>query len=244
MHVGGLYANNQLADWNSCSVRHDVAWSDSTTFERHFYQSKCEQAEWRHQRYEIVVIPQARIPWIVFQCSEGAPSSPVLVPIIEDGNSFSFVVKDPGNVCNGSYVAKKTTSGLTLLGAADGETQKLIRGKSYWAKHDAMLSPYERTAKPFFKALQASCPEKHLENLPGPDLNYQIELFEPKLTPQQSKEFLAEAKVSCKDAIAGTGCGNVAFLDVAEHRAILPKFVEEICHSKLKCAAPGECTSK
>jgi hypothetical protein len=150
---------------------------------------------------EIVVIPQAGSPWIVFQCSEGAPSSPVLVPLKENGNSFSFVVKDPGNVCNGSYVAKQTPSGLALLGPADGETQNLIKGNSYWANHDAQPSPYERAAKPFFRALQGSCPERHLENLPGPDLNYQIELFEPKLTPQQNEEFLAEAKVSCKDAI-------------------------------------------
>ena len=107
-----------------------------------------------------------------------------------------------------------------------------------------MLTPYERTTKPFFKALQASCPEKRLENLPGPDLNYQIELFEPKLTPRQNREFLALAEVSCKAAIAGTGCGNVAFLDVVEHRAILHKFVEEICLSKLTCTALGECTSK
>ena len=194
--------------------------------------------------YEIVVIPQAGSFWIVFQCSEGAPSSPVLVPTKKNGNSFSFVVKDPGNVCNGSYVARRTPAGLSLLGAADGEPKNLIKGKSYWANHDVPPTPYERAAKPFFKALQASCPEKHLENLPGPDLNYQIELFEPKLTPQQDKEFLAEAKASCKDAIAGTGCGNVAFLDVAEHKAILPKFVQEICHSKLRCTAPGECTSK
>lgn len=194
--------------------------------------------------YEIAVIPQARSPWIVFQCSEGAPSSPVLVPIKEAGKSFSFVVNDPGNVCNGSYVANRTPSGLELLGAADGEKQILIKGQSYWANRDVGHTPYERATKPFFKELQASCPDKHLEDLPGPDLNYQIELFEPKLTPQQDKEFLAKAKASCKDAIAGTGCGNVAFLDVAEHWAILPKFVEEICHSKLKCTAPGECTSK
>ena len=194
--------------------------------------------------YEIVVIPQGVSPWIVFQCSEGAPSSPVLVPIKEDGNTFRFTVKDPGNVCNGSYLATRTPSGLMLRGAADGAPQNLLKGQSYWAKHELSQTPYERTAKPFFEALQASCPDKHLENLPGPDLNHQIELFEPKLTPQQDKEFLAKAKVRCKDAIAGTGCGNVAFLDVAERRAVLPKFVDEICHSPLKCTAPGECTSK
>ena len=194
--------------------------------------------------YEIIMIPQVRSPWIVFQCSEGAPSLPVLVPITEAGNSFSFVVKDPGNVCNGSYVAKRTRSGLSLRGTSNGEEQILLKGQSYWANHESVLTPYERTTKPFFKALQASCPEKHLENLPGPDLNYQIELFEPKLTPRQNREFLAQAEVSCKAAIAGTGCGNVAFLDVVEHRAILHKFVEEICHSKLTCTAPGECTSK
>ncbi|WP_263377217.1 hypothetical protein [Granulicella aggregans] len=194
--------------------------------------------------YEIAVIPQGASPWIVFQCSEGAPSSPVLVPIKEDGNTFSFTVKDPGNACNGAYVATRTQAGLTLRGAADGETQNLLKGQSYWAKHEYSQTPYERTAKPFFEALQASCPDKHLENLPAPDLNYQIELFEPNLTPQQDKEFLAEAKVSCKDAIAGTGCGNVAFLDVAERREFLPKFVKEICHSQLKCTAFGECTSK
>ena len=127
--------------------------------------------------YEIVVVPQAGGPWIVFQCSEGAPSSPVLVPIKENGNSFSFVVKDPGNVCNGSYVARRDPSGLTLLGAADGETQNLTKGKSYWANHGALRASYERTAKPFFKALRSSCPAKHLEDLPGPELNYQIELF-------------------------------------------------------------------
>lgn len=194
--------------------------------------------------YEVVVIPQAGSPWIVFQCSEGAPSSPVLVPINEDGVSFSFTVKDAGNVCNGSYVGTRTPTGLTLRGAADGETQTLIRKPSYWAGNEPMPTPYERTSGPFFKAVQASCPEKHLENLPSADLNFQIEQFEPKLSPQQDKEFLAEAKAGCRDSIAGTGCGNVAFLHVAERRAFLSSFVQEICHSQLKCSAPGECTSR
>jgi hypothetical protein len=147
-------------------------------------------------------------------------------------------------VCNGSYLATRASSGLMLRGGADGVPQILRKGQSYWAKHEPSKTAYELTAKPFFKALQASCPDKHLENLPGPDLNYQIGLFEPKLTPQQRKQFLAEAKVRCKDTIAGTGCGNVAFLDVAEHRGLLPQFVKDICHSQLKCTAPGECTSK
>jgi hypothetical protein len=194
--------------------------------------------------YEIVAIPQADGPWIVFQCSEGAPSPPVLVPIQVNGDTFSFNVEDHDNACNGSYIATRTKIGLTLRGASDGETQTLLKGPSYWTNHKPVLTPYERATRPFFRALQVSCRDKHLEDLPPADLNYQIELFEPKLTGQQDKEFRAEAKVRCKNAIAGTGCGNVAFLDIAERRAFLPNFVEEICHAQLKCSAVGECTSK
>jgi hypothetical protein len=40
--------------------------------------------------YEIMIIPQGVSFWIVFQCSEGTPSSPVLVPTKGDEKLYAL----------------------------------------------------------------------------------------------------------------------------------------------------------
>ena len=105
-------------------------------------------------------------------------------------------------------------------------------------------TPYALATRPFFLALDHKCPTKKLQDLPPGDLNYQVELFEPSLTPAQDRDFTKAAKKACAKSIAGTGCGNVAFLDTAEREHFLDQFVDYLCSLPASCTAFLECTVK
>lgn len=84
--------------------------------------------------FEITVLPQANGTQIVFQCSQGAPSSPVLVAVQENGRTISFAVNQEDSACNGSYTGEITSGGLLLRGP---EAQKALLSSrvSYWSVH-------------------------------------------------------------------------------------------------------------
>lgn len=103
------------------------------------------------------------------------------------------------------------------------------------------MTPYERATAPFFSALSHACPSKNLQLLLPADLNFQIEKFEPTLTPDQDRHFRQVALDHCKNSIAGTGCGNVGFLEVAQQDHFMDRFVAALCELPIRCTAPAEC---
>lgn len=83
--------------------------------------------------YELTIVPQYRRPYAVFQCAEGVPIDPVLVPLQVNGSNLSFEVTKTG-MCDGKYTGRITTSGLNLHVANSTQTEQLPRKTSYWSK--------------------------------------------------------------------------------------------------------------
>ena len=103
---------------------------------------------------------------------------------------------------------------------------------------------YDTATRPFFLALDQKCPAKKLQNLPSSDLNFHVELFETGLPPAQDHDVTKAAKHACSRAVSGMACGNVAFLEVAQHDHFLDQFVDYLCSQPTTCTPAGECTSK
>ena len=81
---------------------------------------------------EITVVPQYLTAYVIFQCTEGAPSSPILLPAKTTATSVDFTVPEsPDQLCPGHYVGNVTPKGLALTMGTSHEI--LPRRKSYWA---------------------------------------------------------------------------------------------------------------
>jgi hypothetical protein len=79
---------------------------------------------------EITILPQYKSARVIFQCAEGEPEEPVLVPATTTLNSVDFDIKLPSSPCNGHYHGTLTPTGLRLGGQYP---ETLPRKKSYWA---------------------------------------------------------------------------------------------------------------
>ncbi|SNS22141.1 hypothetical protein SAMN05421770_10145 [Granulicella rosea] len=195
--------------------------------------------------YELTLLPQAGGTYAVLQCAQGAPSTPVLAPVHRMGDTISFEIQQPNHACNGVYSATLHEDGLDLRGP-DGQSQTLPQRPSYWISHTGRVAPtpLESANEPYFRALNASCPDRNLQHLPPAQLSFQIEKFEPRLTPEQHKSVDRATTQRCDGAIVGSGCGNVGFLEAAQRDGFLPKFVQFVCGQPVKCSGPGACSGQ
>jgi hypothetical protein len=90
---------------------------------------------------EITIIPQYQTAYAIFQCSEGAPSDPVFVPVSISGNQIRFTVHTRDKSCDGAFTGTITARGLKLVAQNDNKGQKaseeagelLSRRASYWS---------------------------------------------------------------------------------------------------------------
>jgi hypothetical protein len=89
---------------------------------------------------EITIIPQYKTAYAIFQCSEGAPSDPFLVPVSINGNQIQFTVHSRDKSCEGTFIGTITTRGMTIVAQSDNKGQKapeagelLLRRASYWS---------------------------------------------------------------------------------------------------------------
>jgi len=62
---------------------------------------------------------------------------------------------------------------------------------------------YEAEMKPLLDGFSKSCAEKNLQYFTPGDLNYQIEKFEPSMTPTQDQAFKPLRRSGAKAARAG-----------------------------------------
>jgi len=89
---------------------------------------------------EITIIPQYQTAYAIFQCSEGAPSDPVFVPVSINGNEIQFTVHTRDKSCDGVFAGTITARGLKLVAPNENKGQKpseagelLSRRASYWS---------------------------------------------------------------------------------------------------------------
>ena len=89
---------------------------------------------------EITIIPQYQTAYAIFQCSEGAPSDPVFVPVSINGNEIRFTVHTRDKSCDGAFAGTITARGLKLVAPNENKGQKpseagelLSRRASYWS---------------------------------------------------------------------------------------------------------------
>ena len=84
---------------------------------------------------EVTVIPQYTSAYAIFQCAEGAPTTPVLIPVQIRGNQITFKVSSPES-CPGTYTGVVTSSGMKLsVTQSDFNGNGVLpRRKSYWAR--------------------------------------------------------------------------------------------------------------
>jgi hypothetical protein len=89
---------------------------------------------------EITIIPQYQTAYAIFQCSEGAPSDPVFVPVSINGNQIRFTVHTRDKSCDGVFTGTITARGLKLTVQSEDKNQKaseagvlLSRRASYWS---------------------------------------------------------------------------------------------------------------
>ena len=83
--------------------------------------------------YEVTIIPQYRQPYAIFQCAEGVPSDPILVPLHVENGTITFTVEKTG-MCDGNYHASLAKSGLRLRATNRAHPEYLLRTTSYWSK--------------------------------------------------------------------------------------------------------------
>ncbi len=82
---------------------------------------------------ELTVIPQYISAYVLFQCAEGVPSMPLLVPAKVTSDSVDFVIPDSTDaMCPGKYHGVLTARGLRL--AHNGSVELIPRRRSYWAQ--------------------------------------------------------------------------------------------------------------
>jgi hypothetical protein len=81
---------------------------------------------------EVTVLPQMSFPFVIFQCSEGAPNEPAFVPARIEKNRLTFTIKQNDNPCNGVYTATANSTAMLLKGPYG--TESLPRRKSYWSR--------------------------------------------------------------------------------------------------------------
>jgi hypothetical protein len=89
---------------------------------------------------EITIIPQYQTAYAIFQCSQGAPSDPVLVPVSISGNQIRFTVHTRDKSCDGTFTGTITARSLKLTPQSEDKNQKaseagelLSRRASYWS---------------------------------------------------------------------------------------------------------------
>jgi hypothetical protein len=89
---------------------------------------------------EITIIPQYQTAYAIFQCSEGAPSDPVFVPVSINGNQIQFTIHTRDKSCDGTFTGTVTSRGLKLTPQSEDKNQKapeagelLSRRASYWS---------------------------------------------------------------------------------------------------------------
>ncbi|WP_433972335.1 hypothetical protein [Tunturiibacter lichenicola] len=89
---------------------------------------------------EITIIPQYQTAYAIFQCSQGAPSDPVFVPVSINGNQIQFTVHTRDESCDGVFTGTITARGLKLVAQSENKSQKaseagelLSRRASYWS---------------------------------------------------------------------------------------------------------------
>lgn len=83
---------------------------------------------------EIFVVPGANGLYGVLQGSEGAPGTPIVVPLQVTGNSVRFSIP-PSCSCalpSGEYVAELSRSGAKVRGPGQFGERQLPRTSSYW----------------------------------------------------------------------------------------------------------------
>jgi hypothetical protein len=88
---------------------------------------------------EITIMPQYQTAYAIFQCSEGAPSDPVLVPVSIDGNQIRFTIHTRDKSCDGVFTGTITARGLKLVTQSENKGQQASKGgellsrrASYW----------------------------------------------------------------------------------------------------------------
>jgi hypothetical protein len=85
---------------------------------------------------EITIIPQHKTAYAIFQCSEGMPDDPVLVPVSINGNQIQFTVRSQDKSCDGVFTGAITPKGLKLLPQSQKPSEGgelLLRRASYWS---------------------------------------------------------------------------------------------------------------
>jgi hypothetical protein len=89
---------------------------------------------------EITIIPQYQTAYAIFQCSQGAPSDPVFVPVSINGNQIQFTVHSRDKSCDGVFTGTITARSLKLVAQSENKGQKaseaaelLSRRASYWS---------------------------------------------------------------------------------------------------------------
>ncbi len=98
--------------------------------------------------------------------------------------------------------------------------------------------------KPLLDGFSKSCPAKNLQYFTPGDLNYQIEKFEPSMTPTQDQAFKHAAEVRCKGSAGGVSCVNLGFIDAGKGNGVLDQFVRSLCGQPISCKAPGKCAGR
>lgn len=81
-----------------------------------------------------MVLPNMNSAYVVFQCAEGVPSEPVLVPAKVSGKRLEFTVSQREGTCNGDYVGEASARGMMLKRSGAERPEFLLRKKSYWAE--------------------------------------------------------------------------------------------------------------
>jgi hypothetical protein len=86
---------------------------------------------------EIIVLRGTGALHAVVQASEGAPGTPLIVPLDVKGNDllFSIPVACSCGLAQGSYAATVSKAGLELRRSGQKEKVLLPRGNSYWQSH-------------------------------------------------------------------------------------------------------------
>ncbi len=84
--------------------------------------------------FEITIIPGFRTAYVIFQCAEGAPETPVFVPAQVSAHHIRFIVPvtDPSS-CGGEFTATVGARGIRLK-QANNPADFLPRRRSYWAR--------------------------------------------------------------------------------------------------------------
>ncbi len=90
---------------------------------------------------ELTIIPQYQTAYAIFQCSLGAPSDPVFVPVTINGNQIQFTVHSRDKSCDGAFTGTITARGMKLVTQSENKSPKaseaselLSRRASYWSR--------------------------------------------------------------------------------------------------------------